>query len=535
MIKNIKMLLLVSLTIVACTTKEDEVVVNNSSDGLPLTAGTADFSNYVAVGNSLSAGFSDGALFIEGQKTSWTNILSQQFALVGGGEFKIPFMKDNVGGFLSGTSQNLNYIPRLYYNTLAQPSAAPAVLPMMSSADNSTVLTGKYNNMGVPGAKVFHLGIAGYGFANPYFGRFASTPMASIIGDAVAQEPTFFSLWIGNNDVLSYATTGGTGVDRLGDTNALGYGINDITDPTLFAGAYSQLLSDQTGLRKKNSKGVVANIPYVTSVPFFTFISPTKQLPGFPADKVALLNQLFGGINQITTQLTQPNRFATLIADDGNVATVENNPILISDETLTDLAPYITGALTSTYGPTLAAEIGQILGKARHARNTTGDRDYILLSSGSVINQTINNPANPNTTVTVVPSTPIFDSFKTLGISYPLLDRHVLTADETSKVKTATDSFNASIKGLATQYGLAFVDANKVLNDVATTGVSSNGFTVKSNYVTGGGFSLDGVHPSPRGYALIANEFIKSINEKYGSNLKGVDIGNYRILFPKNL
>ena len=81
MIKNIKLLLLVSLTFVACSKKDDEVVINNSSDGLPLTAGTADFSKYVAVGNSLSAGYSDGGLFIEGQKTSWTAILSDQFKL----------------------------------------------------------------------------------------------------------------------------------------------------------------------------------------------------------------------------------------------------------------------------------------------------------------------------------------------------------------------------------------------------------------------------------------------------------------------
>ena len=56
-----------------------------------------------------------------------------------------------------------------------------------------------------------------------------------------------------------------------------------------------------------------------------------------------------------------------------------------------------------------------------------------------------------------------------------------------------------------------------------------------SNYVTGGGFSLDGVHPSPRGYALIANEFMKAINLKYGSNLKAYDLGNFRILFPATL
>jgi hypothetical protein len=44
MIKNIKWLLLVSLTFVACS-EDEEVVKYNSTDGLPLTSGTADFLN----------------------------------------------------------------------------------------------------------------------------------------------------------------------------------------------------------------------------------------------------------------------------------------------------------------------------------------------------------------------------------------------------------------------------------------------------------------------------------------------------------
>jgi len=66
MIKNFKWLLLVSLTFVACT-NDDTVVDPNSTDGTPLTAGTADFTKYVALGNSLCAGYSDGALFMAGQ------------------------------------------------------------------------------------------------------------------------------------------------------------------------------------------------------------------------------------------------------------------------------------------------------------------------------------------------------------------------------------------------------------------------------------------------------------------------------------
>ena len=55
-----------------------------------VTAGSADFSRYIAVGNSLTAGVSDGGLYREGQLSSYPNILAGQFAQVGGGEFVQP-------------------------------------------------------------------------------------------------------------------------------------------------------------------------------------------------------------------------------------------------------------------------------------------------------------------------------------------------------------------------------------------------------------------------------------------------------------
>jgi lysophospholipase L1-like esterase len=510
MIKNIKWLLLVSLTFVACN-EDDEVVTYNTSDGQPLTAGSADFSKYVSVGNSLTAGFSDNALFIEGQKAGYANILAQQFALAGGGEFKIPFMSDNIGGFNSGGVQIPQFGPRLFFN-----GAGPVPVSGTSGTSISTVLTGGFNNIGVPGAKSFHLVTPGYGALNPYFGRFASSSTATMLGDAVAQSPTFFSLWIGNNDVLSFATSGGTGINQLGNLNPATYGGNDITDPNVFANVYSNLLD---GLTASGAKGVVANIPYVTSVPFFTTV-PTNPIPGLPSANAASLNQLFGGINAALAGAGLPARYATLVADDGNPATVEANPLLIVDESLIDISAQITAALTPVYGGTTAAFLGNLYGRTRHASNAASSRDYILLTARGVI----------GTTTTSAPA-----PFNTVGVSYPMQDGTTLTAAETLEVKTATDAYNTTIQSLANSKGLAFVDANAVLAQVATTGISANGFTVTSAFVTGGGFSLDGVHPSPRGYALIANKFLEAINLKYGSNFKGVSLGDYRILFPAQL
>ncbi|MFM7018115.1 G-D-S-L family lipolytic protein [Flavobacterium sp.] len=518
MIKNIKWLFLVSLTFVACS-KNDEVITDaNSSDGLPLTSGSANFSKYVALGNSLTSGYSDGALFIEGQKGAYPALLAEKFALVGGGSFSTPFMADNVGGFKVGGTVASG--PRLYYT--GNQSAPLAPVSGTPSTEILNHLTGPFNNMGVPGAKSFHLLSNTYGnpagigsYANPYFVRFASSSSATVLGDAVAQNPTFFSLWIGNNDVLSYATSGGTGVNQTGNTNPATYGPNDITDPTAFASVYSNIVN---GLTANGAKGVVANIPYVTSVPFFTTV-PTNPIPGLPAASAAQLNQLFGAINQITTTLGQPNRFSTIVADDNNPATTEKNPLLINDESLPNLATYITGALTPALGATTAAYVGNLYGRARHAKDT-GARDYILLTAQTVIGTTQSGAPAP---------------FNTVGVSYPMQDSTTLTASETAEVVAATDAYNSSIQSIANTKGLAFVNANAVMAQVANGGVSYNGFNFTSTFVTGNAFSLDGVHPSPKGYALIANKFIEAINAKYGSNLKGPDVGNYRTLFPASL
>ena len=59
--------------------------------------GNADFSNYVAIGNSLTAGYADGTLYREGQINSYPNMLATQFKLAGGGNFKQPLLPGNFG------------------------------------------------------------------------------------------------------------------------------------------------------------------------------------------------------------------------------------------------------------------------------------------------------------------------------------------------------------------------------------------------------------------------------------------------------
>lgn len=530
MTKNIKLLLLASLSFMACDNLGDETAESsgyNTSDGNAPTAGTADFSKYVALGDSFAAGYSDSSLFIEGQKGAYPNLLAQQFATVGGGDFATPFMNDNIGGFSNGGVQSTSYGVRLYFGKLTGSDYdEPLKVSGTSSTDINTHLTGTYNNLGVPGAKCIHLVTPGYGYnstlGNPYFARFASTPTTTVLADALNQSPTFFSLWIGGNDVLGYALAGGDASINPLTPSAGPVGVG-------FDASYNEIINQLT---TGDRKGVIANLPYVTTLPQFSYLKPnfiepynyfvdgdekkkTRVVSSGDVATINTLNSILGFLDQVLTAYGEGNRINIL-------STTTANPVLLKDETLTDYGPQISGAATASGNPQLmafASYLGATFGKVR--QTTTGD--LIPLTTSSAIGTLATVP-------TGVPST-----FAAYGISYPLEDRHILIPTEIAEIKTATDAYNTTILAAATSKGLAFVDAKSFMDQLSTTGYTANNYTVKSDFATGGAFSLDGIHPSPRGYALIANLFSQAINAKYGSNFGNLNLGNYRILFPQSL
>jgi lysophospholipase L1-like esterase len=474
MIKNIKWLLLASLTIVACND-------DDSSSEEPVSSGTADFSKYVALGDSFAAGFSDGALFVEAQKTSYPSIIAQQLTAAGGGAFTVPFMKDNVGGF----TNTLLGGPRLFFN-----GSGPAPVSGTPSTDITAKVAGPISNLGVPGAKSFHLLAPGYGniggigsTANPYFVRFASSPSTTVLADALTQNPTFFSLWIGGNDVLGYALAGG-----VTTTESPSEG-NNITPTGTFTTVFNELT---TQLSTGGRKGVVANLPYLYQLPYFTTV-PYNPVP-LNATQVAQLNAGYAAYNG-GLAVARANNLISQAEHDARrvVFVVGQNPVVIVDNYLTNLG----GLGLPSYRPATAM-------------------DYLLLTSRNFIGTLVGG-----------------DPTKINGVSVPLADKWVLTKEEAGEIKTATDSYNTTIEAAATANNLAFVDAKAIMTGlVSSTGITVNGYTMKEDYVSGGAFSLDGFHPSPRGYALIANKFIEAINAKYESTVKTVNVGTYRILFP---
>ncbi|MBO0342987.1 MAG: G-D-S-L family lipolytic protein [Bacteroidota bacterium] len=483
------------LFLIAC--EDDTPIVETPEPTPEYTAGSADFSKYVAVGSSLTAGYSDNALFIAGQEASFPNMLASNFALVGGGDFSIPFMADNLGGMTLGGNQITDN--RLILSFLGE-SPAPVPVSGTPTTEVSNKLSGPFNNMGVPGTKSYELLAPGYGSvagvamgtANPYFARFSSSESTRIVDDAASQGATFFTLWAGSNDILLYAVGGGTGVNQEGNPDATTYAREDITDPTLFAGAINGVLGAMTA---NGAKGVIANLPNLTDLPYFTTV-PHNPIPLDEAT-AAYLNSMeaYGAYNAGLMQL----QGLGLISEEEvakrtiSFSAGEGNAVVILDEDLTDL---------SAYG-------------LDNMRQATAD-DLLVLTASSFIGTLAdpNNPASVN------------------GVGVPLADQWILTPEEQAIVETALNTFNQTIAGLATSYDLAFVDANALLSNLNTNGVQlSDGSVVTAEFATGGGFSLDGVHPAPRGYAIVANAFIDAINAKYNSNLPGVNPLDYTGLY----
>ncbi len=229
--------------------------------------GEADFTTFVAIGNSLTAGFKDGELFRNGQEHSVANLMAGQLMHTGLSSFSQPLMKDELG----------------FGNRLVLAEADGSLMPVPApgnpdpaNSENIFGAEGPFHNLGVPGAKVQHLLIKGYGTLNPYFRRFAAEPAtSSVVADALALQPTFFSLWVGNNDILGFATSGGKG--------------DVITSLTEFNNAYQAIISEMT---RSGAKGVVANIPDITSIPFFTTV-PYNALPLADQATVDQLNSAY--------------------------------------------------------------------------------------------------------------------------------------------------------------------------------------------------------------------------------------------------
>src|ERR1700761_8251858 len=119
------------------------------------TKGSADFTRYIAVGNSLTAGYADGGLYLAGQLNSYPSIIAKQMASVGGGSFTQPL-------FTTAQANGTGYQQLTGFTSTGSPiltAVAPAAirssitLPGLGTIPLFTKYTGPLENYGVPGIK----------------------------------------------------------------------------------------------------------------------------------------------------------------------------------------------------------------------------------------------------------------------------------------------------------------------------------------------------------------------------------------------
>lgn len=426
------------------------------------STGNADFSTLVSIGNSLTAGYQQGALYKSSQDYSFGNLIAQQVQT----NYAQPLISDpgmHHVGPTDGRMEVTSLDPFAF--TVNTASGAPL------NADYPKA----YNNMGIPGiilADVLFSKTSPSAFSGDNIfidvvlrNQNAATPTTPL-EQALSLQPTFVLGWIGNNDILGYATTGGT---------------LPHTDVPTFTVLYAQFAG---ALAQSGAKAALANIPDVSTIPFFTTVGPQLAV-GSPWAAISAgqagLRQLglpfdaSGDIIYESENGTNFGIFASKIAF-ADSATIRNLSVLFT---------LSTGSITSFLG------------------DTTG--------------------AYYTATGTAVPFG--YDVSTGFGFSpvNPLPGKFVLDQGEIAEVQTTTAGFNSAIAAQAAQYGFALVDINSFFTSTVN-GYVADGVNFSNTYVTGGVFSLDGVHPTTQGYGIIANQFIKAINKIYSAKIPEVNV-----------
>ncbi len=113
----------------------------------------------------------------------------------------------------------------------------------------------------------------------------------------------------------------------------------------------------------------------------------------------------------------------------------------------------------------------------------------------------------------------------------PITDAGVLSAAEVVAVQTMVTAYNEVIAQNAAAAGATLVDINALFAQTVANGIVENGIPGTTSFL-GGVFSLDGVHPTNTGYAVVANKFIDTINASLGKSIPKVDVAKIAAADP---
>ncbi len=114
-----------------------------------------------------------------------------------------------------------------------------------------------------------------------------------------------------------------------------------------------------------------------------------------------------------------------------------------------------------------------------------------------------------------------------LGGTGPLSNSAVLSGQELGAISNRVQALNGIIATVANEAGAALFDLNAFFRDISANGFRVGGVELTTDFLTGGIFSYDGVHPAPLGYAVLANQFIRTINDGFGADIPLADLGPF--------
>ncbi|HEX8546855.1 MAG TPA: hypothetical protein VF691_07830 [Cytophagaceae bacterium] len=444
------------------------------------SAGTADFTKYVAVGSTITAGFMDDALYNEGQANSYPNLLAQKFKETKG---DVIFGQANINSEFGWSGKN-NLGKRVLFQdtcrsvsfqSVAKPSSETTVKPF--EGDRSSI-----TNLSVPFITLANINKPSVGtttaFNNPklYFENIVEPGSLGIASEARKRNGTFFTVWLGYVDALRYATSGGT--TALPTTQEFTNSYKALLDSILVSGKAS---------------GVIANIPYVDQFAVITNNNRRLTSTSDPAK------------NPVRLTPEQANEFNTALGVTFFKGTTGNsNNFAISTGSGT-IRPLNTSKDFVTRGAVLdSVGFGAI--DAQRVRTCKGDQGQRLY----------------------------------IGFKTPIANKDVLDEEEVKNLRNQINSYNQALQQIVEEYKskglrLGVVDLNGFYNRLTDPllGIPYGNVIIRANHPNlgpdfGGFYSLDRITPTPKGQALIANEFLKVINQVFGASFSLYSPDNFR-------
>jgi len=415
-----------------------------------LGLGNANFTSFVAIGNSITAGYQSGSLVETHQQYSFGNQIANQ-----------------VEATFAQPTVSYPGIPAILELVLLDPPTLQAASGM--GAPTNLTHPAPYNNLGIPGAllnDVLFATDANVNTAVVVGGRDPQPQFDLVLRGLGTQfqqarmlQATTLTLWIGNNDVLGFATSGG-------------FSPTEPTDVATFSAIYTNMADSIASL---GADVFVANIPDVTAIPFFTTVGP-QMSAGIAAAGFDMYYQKHG-------------EFAMGQPGSGSGVTTLSDP---------------TSPLITLLGSSYVGLLGQPTGLwYRELAADLGFPVATLLGIYAGIDTTQAFGFHPQN---------------------PWPDALILDPDEIATAATHIAGYNSSIQTVATANGFHLVDVNTFFNEIAAEGYSVGGQEFSAGFITGGLFSLDGVHPSDIGHGVIANEFIKVMNSANNASIPLVNV-----------